>query len=102
MLELDIVLAELGLRPELWRWTILSCNAGVFGGVREPAGASPVVLIARVVATSLALAHPHLLAHEVGLLLPLRLVGRGVQVPLVVNNFGLARYMLGKCKPNLF
>ena len=58
--------------------------------------ASPVVLIARVVATSLALAHPHLLAHEVGLLLPLRLVGRGVQVPLVVYYLGLASIYVRK------
>ena len=53
--------------------------------------ASPVVLVAGVVAPSLALAHPHLLAHEVRLLLPLRLVRRGVQVSLVVYNLRLAR-----------
>ena len=91
MLELDSVsrirtpagAVGTGQNTVLRRWSIRR------SGSREQA--SPVVLIARVVATSLALAHPHLLAHEVGLLLPLRLVGRGVQVPLVVNDLGLER-----------
>lgn len=42
-----------------------------FGGQQ-----SPVVLVAGLVPPSLALPHPHLLPHKVGLLLPLRLVCR--------------------------
>merc|ERR1719220_1018843 len=52
---------------------------------------SPIILVTRLVSSSLALPHPHLLPDEVGLLLPLSLVWWGVQVALVIDYLGMSK-----------